>query len=66
MEIIKGFFTKDNLIALFDQFYRWLEGILDNIFGNFSYEPLKVLLINPWFWLIIIALLLLGLIFRRR
>ena len=66
MEIIKGFFTKDNLIALFDQFYRWLEGILDNIFGNFTYEPLKILLINPWFWLIIIALLLLGLIFRRR
>ena len=55
MEVIKGFFTKDNLIALFDQFYRWLEGILDNIFGNFTYEPLKVLLINPWFWLIIIA-----------
>jgi hypothetical protein len=66
MEAIKGFFTRDNLIALWDQFYRWLEGLLEDVFGNFSYEPLRVLFINPYFWLIILALLVLGLIFRRR
>jgi len=66
MEAIKGFFTRDNLIALWDQFYRWLEGLLADVFGNFSYEPLRVLFVNPYFWLIIIVLLMLGLIFRRR
>ncbi len=66
MEAIKGFFTRDNLIALWDQFYRWLEGLLADVFGNFGYEPLRALFVNPYFWLIILALLVLGLIFRRR
>jgi len=54
------------MVVLFDLFYRWLERFLENIFGNFTYEPLKVLLLSPYFWLIIIALLVLELIFRRR
>ncbi len=66
MEAIRSFFTGDNFLALWDQFYRWLGGLLEEVFGNFSYEPLKVLFINPYFWLIILALLFLGLIFRRR
>lgn len=66
MEAIKNFFTEDNLIALWDRFYGWLEGLLEDVFGNFTYEPLRVLFINPYFWFIILALLMLGLIFRRR
>jgi hypothetical protein len=66
MEAIRNFFTGDNFLALWNQFYRWLESLLIDVFGNFTYEPLKVLFINPYFWLIILALLILGLIFRRR
>jgi len=66
MEVIKDFFTGENMAALWEQFYSWLEGILLNIFGNFSYGPLRVLLINPWFWLIIILLIVLGILFRKR
>jgi len=54
------------MAALWEQFYSWLEGILLNIFGNFSYGPLRVLLINPWFWLIMILLIVLGILFRKR
>lgn len=66
MEIIKNFFTKDNISSLFEQFYKWLEGLLASVFGNFTYEPLRDLFINPWFWIIILALIILGLIFRKR
>lgn len=66
MEIIKNFFTKDNISSLFDQFYKWLEGLLASVFGNFTYEPLRDLFINPWFWIIILALIILGFIFRKR
>ncbi len=66
MEIIKNFFTKDNISSLFEQFYKWLEGLLANVFGNFTYEPLRDLFVNPWFWIIILALIILGLIFRKR
>lgn len=66
MEAIRGFFTRDNLLALWEQFYRWLEKLLEDVFGNFTYEPLRVLFVNPYFWLIILALLVLGLVFRRR
>jgi len=66
MEFIKSFFTKDNLTSLFERFYAWLENILDTIFGGMSYEPLRDLFINPWFWIILIALLILGILFRKR
>lgn len=66
MESIKNFFTKDNALSLYDQFYNWLEGLLVDVFGNFTYEPLRALLINPLFWIIILALIFLGLIFRKR
>jgi hypothetical protein len=66
MEAIRSFFTGENVLALWDQFYRWLGGLLENVFANFTYEPLKVLFINPYFWLIVLALLLLWLIFLRR
>jgi len=66
MESIKNFFTKDNALSLYDRFYNWLEGLLVDVFGNFTYEPLRALLINPLFWIIILALIFLGLIFRKR
>ena len=66
MEFIKGFFTKDNFIMLFERFYAWLENILDTVFGNMGYEPLQDLFVNPWFWIILIALLVLRILFRKR
>jgi hypothetical protein len=66
MEVLKDFFSKDNITFLFDKFYNWFEGILTNTFGNISYEPIKVLLVNPWFWIIIAAIIILGIIFCRR
>ena len=66
MEFIKDFFTKENLASLFWRFYAWLENILDTAFGGIGYEPLRDLFINPWFWIILIVLLILGIIFRRR
>lgn len=66
MEAIKGFFSRENMVMLFDQFYRWAEGRLEAVFGNYTYEPLKVLFINPYFWMIIIAFIVLGVVFRRR
>ena len=66
MEFIKGFFTKDNFTRLFERLYAWLENILDTVFGGMSYEPLRDLFVNPWFWIILLVLLILGIVFRRR
>jgi len=66
MEALKAFLTKDNLTDLFNQFYNWFAGLLDKTFGRYTYEPLKVLLVNPYFWIIILVIIILCLIFRRR
>jgi hypothetical protein len=66
MEFIKGFFTKDNFTRLFERLYAWLENILDTVFGGMGYEPLRDLFVNPWFWIILLVLLILGIVFRRR
>lgn len=66
LERLKSFFEWENISGLFIKFYEWSEVALDTIFGKISYEPIRDLLTNPWFWIIIIVLLLLGLIFRRR
>jgi hypothetical protein len=66
MELIKNFFTAENLKELFLDIYSWLEEILDMAFGKIGYEPIRELLSNPWFWIIIIGLFILSLIFRRR
>ena len=66
MESIKGFFTKDNFAQLFERLYAWLENILDTVFGGMGYEPLRDLFVNPWFWLILLVILILGIVFRRR
>jgi hypothetical protein len=66
MEAIKNFFTLENMRSLFETIYTWLEDLLIRVFGNLGYEPLRNLLTNPWFWIIILALILLSIIFRRR
>ncbi len=66
MESIKDFFTMENMRSLFEIIYTWLEDFLIRVFGNLGYEPLRNLLTNPWFWIIIVALFLLSIIFRRR
>ena len=66
MEFIKGFFTKDNFTRLFERLYAWLENILDTVFGSMEYDPLRNLFVNPWFWIILLVLLILGIVFRRR
>ncbi|MDD3776146.1 MAG: hypothetical protein PHN32_00865 [Actinomycetota bacterium] len=66
MDLIKDFFSKENIAELFVKFYDWLQSVLLALFGNIGYEPIRDLLVNPYFWIIIFFLLLLGLIFRRR
>jgi len=66
MESIKDFFTMENMRSLFEIIYTRLEDFLMRVFGNLGYEPLRNLLTNPWFWIIIVALFLLSIIFRRR
>jgi hypothetical protein len=66
METLRDFFTLENLHSLFVNAYNWIEGLLTRIFGKMGYEPLRNLFTNPWFWIIILALFLLSLIFRRR
>jgi len=51
---------------LWGKIYAWLEITLDTLFGKIPYHPIRDLLINPWFWFIIIFLLILAIIFRRR
>ena len=66
MEAIKNFFTLENMGSLFEIIYTWLEDLLTRVFGKLGYEPLRNLFTNPWFWIIIVALFLLSIIFRRR
>jgi hypothetical protein len=66
METIKNFFTPENLQSFFEGIYNSLEDMLVKAFDKIGYEPIKNLLINPWFWIIIVVLFLLSFLFRRR
>jgi hypothetical protein len=66
METIKNFFTSDKFKIYWANFYSGFEKFLDFVFGKIKYEPIRDLLVNPWFWIILFALFLLSLIFRRR
>ncbi|MFO7929309.1 MAG: hypothetical protein R6U35_06560 [Candidatus Humimicrobiaceae bacterium] len=66
MDLIKNFFSAENIERLFNKFYLWLEGLLQNWFKDITYEPIRELLTNPWFWIIILILFFLAFIFRRR
>jgi len=66
MEAIKNFFISEKFKDFWINFYNGFQNILESFFGKIKYEPIKVLFINPWFWIIVIALLILFLILRRR
>ncbi|MBC7333687.1 MAG: hypothetical protein H5T85_04395 [Actinobacteria bacterium] len=70
MERVKEFFTsenfKENLRVIWEKIYSWLADVLDKLFGRITYEPIRELLTNPWFWIILLGLFILGRIFRRR
>jgi len=66
MEAIKNFFVSDQFKNFWANFYAGFENFLYSLFGKIEYEPIRVLFLSPWFWIIIIALLILILIFRRR
>jgi hypothetical protein len=63
---LKNFFSPENIGFLWGKIYEWLEVTLKTLFSKIPYHPIRDLLINPWFWFIIIFLLILALIFRRR
>jgi len=65
METIKNFFTSEGFKDFWINFYNGFENVLDFIFGKIKYEPLRDLLSNPWFWIILLALFLISIIFRR-
>ncbi len=66
MDWIKSFFTIENFKIILVKIYDWLQDFLVKIFGNIKYEPIRDLLSNPWFWIILIILFILVRIFRRR
>ena len=66
MEEIKGFFTPENIKELALKLYEWFSEVLISIFGKIEYNPMRALLTNPWFWIILIALAILLVLFRRR
>ena len=63
---LKNFFSSENISFLWGKIYEWLEVTLKTLFGKIPDHPIRDLLVNPWFWFIIIFLLILALIFRRR
>jgi hypothetical protein len=63
---LQNFFSYENISFLWGKIYEWLEITLKTLFGKIPYHPIRDLLMNPWFWFILIFLLILALIFRRR
>jgi len=66
IEWIKNFFTLENSKALLLKFYEWFQDFLIKAFDKIQYEPIRDLLSNPWFWIILIILFIIRRIFRRR
>lgn len=66
LQRLHDFFKIENLMHLWSKAYEWFEITLKTIFGKIPYEPIRDLFINPWFWIIVIFILILGIIFRRR
>jgi FtsH-binding integral membrane protein len=66
LENAKEFFSAENFKFLLLKIYEWFEITLKTLFGKIPYAPIRELFTNPWFWIIIVAILILCLIFRRR
>ncbi len=66
MEQVKSLFNLETIKELSIKIYDWAQTALDTLFGNISYHPIRDLLTNPWFWIILAFLLVLGILFKRR
>jgi starvation-inducible outer membrane lipoprotein len=62
----QGFFNAENFKELWLKVYGWFEVTLKTFFGKVPYPPLRELFTNPWFWIIIVFIIIIGLAFRRR
>jgi hypothetical protein len=60
------FFNAENFKLLWLKIYEWFEAALKTFFGKLTYPPIRDLLMNPWFWIIIIVIMILSLVFRKR
>jgi hypothetical protein len=60
------FFSSENFKELWLKIYGWFETTLKTLFGKVPYPPIRELLMNPWFWIIIVFIIILALTFRRR
>jgi len=62
----RDFFSAENIRHLWQRAYEWFEITLKTLFGKIPYEPVRDLFVNPWFWFILLFIIILWLIFRRR
>jgi hypothetical protein len=60
------FFSPENFKELWLKIYSWFETALKTFFGKVPYPPIRDLLLNPWFWIIIVFIIILFISFRRR
>ena len=63
---LQDFFNGENIKALSVKVYEWFEITLRTLFGKIPYDPIKDLFINPWFWFILIFMVILIVVLRRR
>jgi hypothetical protein len=60
------FFSPENFKELWLKIYSWFETALKTFFGKVPYPPIRDLFLNPWFWIIIVFIIILFISFRRR
>jgi hypothetical protein len=60
------FFSSENFKVLWLKIYGWFETALRTFFGKVPYPPIRDLFMNPWFWIIIVFIIILIIAFRRR
>ena len=65
-EKAQGFFNLENIKHLWSRLYEWFEITLVTLFGKIPFTPVRDLFVNPWFWFIIIFIIIVFSIFRRR
>jgi hypothetical protein len=62
----QGFFNSENFKELWLKIYGWFEATLKTFFEKLPYPPIRDLFMNPWFWIILVFIMILILAFRRR
>ncbi len=66
MQKAQEFFSAGNFKDLWLKIYSWFEATLKTFFGKVPYPPIRDLFMNPWFWIIIVFIIILVLAFRRK